>query len=256
MLRLENACRKRIESKGAHSDKVHVIPNWADGDQITLIKRDENQFIAEHQLQQKFIVFYSGNMGKVHDFDTILQSARDLSEHGDIAFVFVGDGPKKDLIERFVKDNPACNILLLPYRSRDELSVSLGAADVSLVCLSDGMQGLVVPSKVYGVMAAGRPVIFVGPSDSEAADTIRDADCGYVVPNGDVIGLTGAILRLRGDKNLASQMGNNSRSTFEKKFDRRIITRRYFDLIKGLTEANNDSRRRSHLYATTRTTDL
>jgi len=253
---LGDCMRKRIEEKGTPTCKIHVIPNWADGEQIRTVERSENQFIREHNLVDKFIVFYSGNMGKVHDFDTILESAGQLSAHRDIAFVFVGDGPKKNSITSFVKDNPDANILLLPYRTRDELSVSLGAADVSLVTLSEGMQGLVVPSKVYGVMAAGRPVIFVGPSDSEAASTIENAACGYVIPNGRPSELKHAILKLKTDKNLASRMGRNSREHFETKFDRRLVTKRYFDLIKGVTETNGGNIQTSPSYAASRTTDL
>ncbi|HZS48525.1 MAG TPA: glycosyltransferase family 4 protein [Blastocatellia bacterium] len=256
IIALGDCMRRRIEEKGTSPKKIHVIPNWADGDQIRTIERSENEFLREHRLTEKFVVFYSGNMGKVHDFDTILEAVRGLSSHSDIVFVFVGDGPKRNLISDFIKENPDVNILLLPYRQRDELSVSLGAADVSLVTLSKGMEGLVVPSKVYGVMAAGRPIIFIGQKGSEAANTIENASCGYVIPNGQVSDLKNAILNLKADKCLAFQMGKNSRESFETKFDRRLVTRRYFDLIKGVMEANGKNVQHSPSYAASRTTDL
>src|SRR5262249_52721370 len=159
-------------------------------------------------------------------------------------------------ISSFVKHNPDVNILLLPYRTRHELTVSLGAADVSLVTLSEGMQGLVVPSKVYGVMAAGRPVIFVAPRNSEAANTIENPACGYAIPNGRPSDLKRAILKLKTDKKLAEQMGRTSREQFETKFDRRFVTTRYFDLIKGVTETNGSNVQTSPSYAASRTTDL
>jgi len=117
------------------------------------------------------------------------------------------------------------------------------------------MEGLVVPSKVYGVMAAGRPVIFIGPGGSEAAKTIVEAECGYVVENGDVPGLRTAILNLRKDNVLAQRMGTNSRLNFEKNFDRRLITRRYFDLIKDVVEKRSDALH-SRSYIASQTTEL
>jgi glycosyltransferase involved in cell wall biosynthesis len=194
-------------------------------------------------------------MGKAHDFDTILQVARELSNDRDIAFVFVGEGPKRDIIVRFIRENPRSNVILLPYRSRDELSTSLGAADVSLVSLADSMEGLVVPSKVYGAMAAGRPLIFIGPGGSEAAKTIVEAECGYVLENGDAAGLRAAILSLKTDNDLARRMGRNSRLNFEKNFDRRLITRRYFDLIKDVVEKSSNTIH-SRPYVASQTTEL
>jgi len=236
IIALGDCMRKKIESKARVSEKIHVIPNWADGTQIVLTERATNPILKELSLQNKFVVYYSGNMGKAHEFDTILQVASDLSDCRDIAFVFVGEGPKRDIIARFIRDNPGSNVILLPYRSRDELSVSLGAADVSLVSLADSMEGLVVPSKVYGVMAAGRPVVFIGPGGSEAAKAIAEAECGYVLENGDASGLKNALLQLKDNVELARHMGTNSRMSFERNFNRRLITRRYFDLIKQVVE--------------------
>lgn len=231
------ACmQERLLAKGVAAERVHVIPNWADGTQIVPIPRAGNPFRAAHGLEGKFIVLYSGNMGRAHDFAAILKSMEQLQTEKDIVFVFIGAGPKRADLEDFVKTHPDANVRILDYVAREELKLSMGAADLSIVAVADGLEGLVVPSKLYGIMASGRPALYVGPASSEAARTITAQGCGFVVGNADGSGFTAAILTARRDTDAAQAMGAKARVAFDQKFDRRVATRRYFDLLTAVTK--------------------
>ena len=128
---------------------------------------------------------YSGNLGLAHSFDEFLEAARRLRDRPDIVFLFVGDGPRKGEVQAARDSEGLTNIRLLDYVPRDWLHASLSLADVHLISMRPEMTGIVVPGKLYGAMAAGRPVVFVGPEHCESADTIRNAGCGFTLPTGD-----------------------------------------------------------------------
>ncbi len=236
VIALGRCMQERLVAKGVSAEKVHVIPNWADGTQIVPIPRAGNPFRATHGLEEKFIVLYSGNMGRAHDFTAILKSMQQLSAEKDIVFLFIGGGPKLGELKSFIESHSSVNVRLLDYVPREELRQSMGAADVSIVAVADGLEGLVVPSKLYGIMASGRPALYVGPAASEAARTIESYKCGFVVSNSDADGFTHAILSAKRDAGAAQSMGAAARQAFEKEFDRPVATRRYFELLTSLTK--------------------
>jgi colanic acid biosynthesis glycosyl transferase WcaI len=224
----------RVRDKGVSAERISVIQNWADSQKVYPVPREHNCFLDEHELRHKFVVMYSGNLGKVHDLETILEAVREFKDNPQISFVFIGDGAQKVRLEAFVRQHALENVLLLPYCDRNKLRFSLSAANVSLVSQVCCTAGLSVPSKLYGIMAAGTPVIFVGPSQSEAANTVRASACGYVVGNGDVPALKNAILRLRDDTALADKMAASALKVLRGHFDRPILTRCYLDLLHKL----------------------
>jgi colanic acid biosynthesis glycosyl transferase WcaI len=160
--------KRRLEERGLDSGRIHVIPNWADSD-IRSIPHEENPFRKEHGLDDNVVVMYSGNMGLAHPFDAVLDAAEQLSDDEGVLFLFVGDGPRKPWLEAEVTRRGLANVRFLPFQPRERLSQSLSAGDVHIVTMEDKVAGLVVPSKMYGVMAAGRPYVFVGPPDVEAS---------------------------------------------------------------------------------------
>ncbi len=236
VIALGSCMQERLLAKGVAAEKVHVIPNWADGEQIVPIPRAGNPFRAAHGLEDKFVVLYSGNMGRAHDFTPILASIEQLAAEKDIVFLFIGGGPKQAELKSFLETHPAVNVRILDYVPREDLRQSMGAADLSIVAVADGLEGLVVPSKLYGIMASGRPALYVGPAASEAARTITAHQCGFVVSNADVDGFTQAILTARSDAEAAQAMGVAARRVFEQEFDRRVATRRYFQLLTAVTK--------------------
>lgn len=236
VIALGRCMQERLVAKGVSAAKIQVIPNWADGAQIVPIPREGNPFRAAHDLQDKFIVLYSGNMGRAHDFTVILKSMEQLANHKDIVFVFIGGGPKRTELKNFLEAHPAANARILEYVPREELRHSMGAADLSIVAVADGLEGLVVPSKLYGIMASGRPALYVGPAGSEAAHTIVAQQCGFVVSNSDPDGFSRAILSARNDSAASAAMGAAARQAFEREFDRPVATRRYFHLLNAVTK--------------------
>lgn len=227
---------KRDILQGMDSDHIITIHNWADGEKIRVLRGEEerNLIKAEWGLEGKFIVSYSGNIGDLHEFDTIISAAEDLGEQGwgKICFVFIGEGIKKEYIERKVKDKGLNNVLFFPFQPRKVLKYSLGLADVSLVTLEKGFEGMVVPSKIYGILASGRPIIAVVGGKSEVTEIISKGKCGEIVKIGDYKKLSEAIINYYNNSKKCYQEGMSGRKYFKENYDRKIATKKYIKVIK------------------------
>lgn len=215
--------KARITAMGVPVDRCHTVHVWSDATEIVPIPRDENPLVRQLGLGDKFVVMYSGNAGLVHDFRDILEAMRQLKDHPQIHFLFVGDGPRRPEIEAFVRTHAIRNFEYRGYFPRDELRWSLSLADAHLVSLREPFVGISVPGKLYGIMASGRPSIFVGPSRCESAEAISGGDCGVVIdPSaGDaaarMVETLGSWSR---DPGLARDLGARGRATFEAHFER------------------------------------
>jgi glycosyltransferase involved in cell wall biosynthesis len=172
-----------VGDRGLAAGRVSVVPNWPPAS-VAPVPRDENAFRAEHGLEDRFVVMYSGNMGLAHPFDAVLDAAARLQdERPSVCILFVGEGPRKAALQAQVARRGLSNVRFLPFQPRERLAESLSAADVHLVTMRAGLEGLVVPSKLYGALGAGRPALFLGPSGSEAARVLSEHDCGTVLPD-------------------------------------------------------------------------
>jgi len=209
---------------------VRVIPNWADGDGIRPIPPETNAFRREHGLEGKRVVLYSGNMGRAHELDTVLAAARQLRDRSELVFLFIGDGARRAQVEAAARELPS--IRLLPYQPRARLAESLSSGDVHLITQDAGTVGLIEPSKLYGVMAAGRPAVFIGPSATEAARTIIAEHMGEVVENGDVDAAVAAIVKLVTDP---IQAGRAAHTAFGREYTRRHRTDQFAALLRAIT---------------------
>lgn len=205
---------ERLKVRGIAEEKIRVVLNVGIEREIIPIPHERNAFRKSHGMDGMFIVMYSGNMGMAHDFKTVLEAACHLQDQGEnsIVFVFVGGGPGELSLRQEAERSGLKNIRFLPSQSSDSLSESLGAGDLHLVTMKSGMSGLVVPSKFYGVMAAGRPCLFLGPEDSEVARKIREAGVGRVIHPGDGRVLALAILKYRAAPEIIQEEG--ARATF------------------------------------------
>jgi len=228
-------CMKRhLQALGVPSEQLHLIPNWADTSHIQPVNRQENWFLEEHGLGQQFVVMYSGNFGVVHESETIRTLIRAAKSLEQIRFCFIGKGPHRDGLAESARLEGWDHVLFLPYQDREMMRFALPSGDVHLVSLRSDMSGLSVPSKVYGIMAAGRPIIFVGPPESEAAAAIREADCGHVIPPGRGQEAFEAMLTYYRDRSLVERHGRNARSYLVQGCDRRLLTGRFRDLLQVL----------------------
>jgi len=232
----------RVGTSTSTNDHIITIHNWADGDKIKVLEDKEaesNYLKKKWGLEGKFVVLYSGNIGYLHEFDTVITAAENLAKAGlkEIVFVFIGEGIKKEYIEEKIREKDLNNILFFPYQPREILSYSLGLADISLVTLEKGFEGMVVPSKIYGIIASGRPVIAVVGGESEIVEIIREGNCGEVVKIGDYKALVDGIMNYYKDRKKCKEDGLNGRRYFEEKFDRKIATRKYIRVVKDVLKS-------------------
>jgi glycosyltransferase involved in cell wall biosynthesis len=170
--------RERLIRRNVDPRRIQVIPNWGHEPW----KGSTNGFRQEHELEGRFVVMYSGNFGLAHPFEVIIEAiSRMQSSHPHVLFLFVGEGPRLEWVKQEVAARNLKHVKFLPFQPRERLAETLGAADVHLATMESNLCGLVVPSKVSGVLAAGRACLFVGPPDSEAARLIREHDYGEVI---------------------------------------------------------------------------
>lgn len=222
----------RMHMLPQNREKVIYIPNWADPSLIQPVDVGDNLLINEIGLKGKFIVQYSGNMGLTHDMETIIEAARELKDFEKVHFLMIGGGGKLGAIQSMATTYGLKNVTFLPYQLREKLENSLSASHVSLVSLENGAKGLSVPSKLYGIMASGRPAIAIVPADSEVALTLREFDCGIVTPPKDVFGLVKAIRCLMDHEQERKEMGERAYKAFLENFTVARCAERYMELIK------------------------
>jgi glycosyltransferase involved in cell wall biosynthesis len=181
---------KHMLKEYVSESKIVVIPWWADTDYIKPISKDNNKFIAEHNLQDKFIVLYSGNFGFTHNIEKFLDTALSLSDKAEIMFVIIGDGPKKTIVDDFMKKNALNNLLVLPFQDEKMLPYSLAAGDISVILDSfsyhdKNVSTASIPSKTYYLMAAGSAILAVADKDSELSRLVTTYDIGTTDYNQD-----------------------------------------------------------------------
>ncbi len=224
----------RILRKGVLPERIASIPVWSRGDEIEPSARKPRARARALGLEGAFVAMYSGNLGLAHSYDEFLGAARKLADDPRIVFLFVGGGPRTSALRAAVETEGLTNVRFLGYVPREELSESLAIADVHLISMRPEMTGIVVPGKLYGVMAAGRPAIFVGPEHCETADAIREADCGCTIPFGDSDALAAAIQRLADDPSLARAMGERGRDAFLAEYEQKTCCRAWSQLVASV----------------------
>ncbi|MDZ8055097.1 MAG: glycosyltransferase family 4 protein [Aulosira sp. ZfuVER01] len=213
------------------ADKVSVIHSWADPQWIIPIAKHENWFAWKYNLVKKFTVLYSGNMGRCHDIDTILQAAQYLHDEP-IQFVCIGGGAKRNELIEEVKLLGLSNFLFLPYQDQQVLPYSLTACDLSLVSVDASTESLVVPSKLYSALASGRPIAVICSQDSYLREMIAEANCGGTFDNGDGHSLAQFIRLLSSDRQLGDRMGKAGRQYLRSHFTPKIISQQYLDVLQ------------------------
>ncbi|MEK6285243.1 MAG: glycosyltransferase family 4 protein [Acidobacteriota bacterium] len=228
---LSQSMREHIAAKvgDARASRIDVIHNWADGTDIRPLTEANNPFVMKHNLEESFVVLFSGNLGRVNEFSTVLEAALLLRDRSDILFLFVGEGAKEAEIREFRRKHCLENVKLLPYEPRHLLRYSLAAGHALLVTLADGLAGLSVPSKAYAIMAAGRPLLFVGDPRSDIARIVTENRCGAVVASGDSGRLASMITEWSSDRQKLEEFGSAARSLFEVRFDRARAVSAYLE---------------------------
>jgi glycosyltransferase involved in cell wall biosynthesis len=224
----------RLLAKGLPGERIRFIPVWSDESGVRPIAREHNQVRAQWGLGDAFTVMYSGNFGVGHDADTLKAAMLALRDRSDIRFVFVGGGKRRPEIEAFIREHSLTNAAYHDYVPREKLAESLCVGDVHLISLREGMEGLIVPSKLFGIMAAGRPSIFIGHPSSEIARVIEESAAGVLIREGDSAALTGQIERLAADREAAATMGASARAALLGRYDARTACEQWAALLESL----------------------
>ena len=223
-----------VEGKSMGLAQVIVISNWGDTDEIIPMPKAENALLQKLNLTDKFVVHYSGNHGRTHDLLSIIEAAKLLEDERDVHFLFIGEGSGKAEVVARAGKLELENVTFCTFVDRAELNTSLNAADVSVVAFKKGMAGISVPSRLYNLMAAGKPILGVVDNNSEVADVIREAKLGVAVSPESPRDLAEQILSLRNDGDLRVKMAENSRNEAVSKYSYDSIGRQYRDLFDSL----------------------
>jgi glycosyltransferase involved in cell wall biosynthesis len=226
--------RRLVETKSADPAKIRVIHNWSDASAIQPGSKD-NAFAREHRLVDKFVVMHSGNVGMSQDVDALLDVAERLRDLDDVIIAIVGEGARKKFLQTEVARRELTNVRFFPYQPKSRLIDSFATADVFIVSLKRGLAGFIVPSKLYGVLVAGRPFIAAIESDSEAAQIARDHDCGIVVEPGNREAMAFAIRSLYENKGLRDRLAMNARAA-GLIYDRPRAVEAYRDVFEEVTQ--------------------
>jgi glycosyltransferase involved in cell wall biosynthesis len=208
---LGECMKRRLVDRGVDAAHIFVADNWADGTAI--------QPIPRHAEAAQLVLLYSGNLGLAHDLDTLTRAILELKDDDRFRFVFVGSGGRHQELTSLIAAHNLRFVDVRPYVERASLGESLSAGDIGLVTQRDACCGSVVPSKVYGLLAAGRPIIFVGPRGATPAYLVQRFNCGWHVDCGDAAALTHLLLHLANHPEEVTRAGQNARNALLENFD-------------------------------------
>jgi colanic acid biosynthesis glycosyl transferase WcaI len=222
-----------IENKGAAPEKTTIIPDWADTTAIAPGPK-RNAFAEAHGLADKFVAMHSGNLGLSQSLETLVEAAAVLRDIPDFQLVFQGEGVKKPELERQVKALGLTNVTFLPFAPKDRLGEAFAAADVFIVSLQKGLAGYIVPSKLYGILAAGRAYVAAVEPDCEISALSARHQCGLIAEPGNANSLAGRLVEFYRDRDMTRRFGEHARAA-GLTFDRALQVQRYFDLFRSVT---------------------
>jgi glycosyltransferase involved in cell wall biosynthesis len=222
---------QKVLARGVPESRVHIIHNWSDDEQIRPVAPEQNPLRQEWRLEHKFVVGYSGNLGRAHEYETVLGASETLRDRNDIVFLFVGGGHFVNDLKQAVKArNLDHQFRFMPYQDQTALVYSLAVPDIHWVSLRPELEGLIVPSKFYGIAAAGRPVMAISAAGGEIARLVQLHKCGMVIEPGNSNALAAALVSLSADRARIAALGMAARNMIEAQFTRRQA----FDLWQGL----------------------
>jgi glycosyltransferase involved in cell wall biosynthesis len=229
---------RKVESLGAPAARVQVIPNWCHDEVIRPAAQSENPLRQSWGLAGQFVLGYSGNLGRAHEFQTVLAAAERLRNDPQFIFLMIGGGNRfQELTHAVKRQGLASSFRFIPYQQQEMLSYSLAVADAHWLSLNPKLEGLIVPSKFYGIAAAGKPIIVIGDKYGEIARLVQQYGCGIVVAPGDANALVDAMRRLSNAPETISELGRRARAMLDRHFTRQQALQRWSGLLDRLDKA-------------------
>ncbi|MEE2819120.1 MAG: glycosyltransferase family 4 protein [Planctomycetota bacterium] len=229
---LSDAAKELVcNTYGPEPDRVHVIPNWADPNELEPKPKADSEFAYEHGLIEPFTVLYSGNLGLYYEFDMILEAAEQLLDEN-FRLVFTGAGGQRQHIEDTIKKKKLFNTLLLPYTPQDKFNDALNCCDALLVTIAKGIDGISFPSKLYTSLSVGRPIIAFSSKNSELRKKVEGNEVGCWVELGDTDGFVEKIRYLINNPDEAKAMGKRARDLLVNEYSIKVSGKKYFDVLQ------------------------
>lgn len=227
----------RLRARADVKSKMQIMPPWPHEEHLEPLPHHQNPFRSAQNLDGKFVVMYSGNHSPANPLRTLLDATLAFRDDSTIEFLFIGGGLGKKEVEEHIQQHQLKNVRSLPYQPMKDLRYSLSAADVHVVSLGENMVGIVHPCKIYGAMAVGRPILYLGPKPSHVSDLLDEHDIGSSVTHGDVQGMIAAIRQLR---DLAperrEQMGQKAQRIMSERLSQKILCTRFCDFLEQALE--------------------
>jgi glycosyltransferase involved in cell wall biosynthesis len=212
---------RRLERSGVPSARIRVIANWCNDEAIRPTAAERNPLREEWELVGKFVVGYSGNLGRAHDFETVLGAAERLRSQSHIVFLMIGGGRHFDDLAKAVKARGLENSFRFqPYQELATLPYSLGVPDAHWLSLDPRLEGLMVPSKFYGIAAAGKPIVMIGDREGEIGRLVREHRCRTTIAPGDAASLADTLRRWSEQPDAITEMGAKARQMLDARFTR------------------------------------
>lgn len=234
---ISDGFRSNLLAKGVESEKISVIPNFIDTDFITPQPK-ENTFSKRHQIRDKFVVLFAGNMGFSQGLEFVLDAARRLEDVREIEFLMVGNGAGRSRAETYLKELGLSNVRFLPFQPHEELPSMYAAADVCLIPLRRGFTTESVPCKLFTIMAAGKPAIAAVDRESDTWTLLQRAQCGLCVEPEDSKALADAILYYYRNPVRRIEAGNNGRVCAQTDFHPGTLAQNYLRALHDAVEKN------------------
>jgi len=234
LIALGHDMRDRIVKHYGDQHRIEVVQPWADKHEITPQPRLLNPLREQLGLGDVFTAVYSGNLGQAHDVQTLIGAIDRTRNDPTIRWCFTGGGKGMNRVKDWANTNHPANLTFLPYQPREALSDLLNLADIHLVSQLPAFTGIVVPSKLFGILASGRPSVFVGPAETEVARILVENDCGSVIAPGDVDGLLNVVRRLRDDASERTRLGTNARRALTDVYDCAISCEKIANLLSSV----------------------
>lgn len=232
---LDRFMEQRLLRKAEFRGRSRIIPPWPHERPAPSLAHADNWFRDEHQLQDKFVIMYSGNHGLSTPVETMLDAARQLEDEPRIQFLFVGGGVRKVLIDEAIARDAPPNVRSLPYQPQEHLRYSLSAADLHLVSMEENVVGIVHPCKIYGAMTMGRPIVLLGPRPCHASEILESESIGWQVGTDDAAGMAAAIREaLAMDSEQIAEVGARAKELADRRYSLDALCGEFCDRLEGL----------------------
>jgi glycosyltransferase involved in cell wall biosynthesis len=228
IIALGDGMKRRLASCGAPAQRIGVVHNWVPREAVNPRPPAPSPPVR---------IMYSGNLGLGHELETLLRAAAELNDSPAWQLEFVGHGKRKSRLESLAAElGISHRVSFRPPVSLEELGDHLARSHIQVLSQRPGTQGLIVPSKLYGILAAARPAVYIGPTDTEVADILRESGGGRIVPAGDVPAAAGALAELIADGSTREKLGRNGRAYYETHFGRERSVRALTEMIESLEQ--------------------